>query len=146
MNNKGEAFLILIADGNIGHHNQIKKASREYKANIVFTSVYNGAQLQDYILRRGVYKIDPNVQPDLIIMDSKLQVIDSPDLLKMIRKHEKMHNIPVYYLYTTLTPEAKTIAIDLGVRGFYQKPENEEGWNKMVKNICDTVLSTKRTN
>ena len=79
MKQERRGYLILMADGNIEDHSKVKAAARQCGINHVFSSVYNGVQLRDYIQRTGVYKEDVNATPDLLIMDIQLDLIDSFD-------------------------------------------------------------------
>ena len=70
-----EGMIIVMADENLSDHDRVKKAARECKVNHVFTSVYNGSQLMDLLLKKGVYYTAETVSPDLIIMDVDLPVV-----------------------------------------------------------------------
>ncbi len=144
MNGKDSPYLILMADGHIEDHELVKKAAAVCNMNMVFTSVYNGSQLKDYILRRGVYQIDPDIHPDLIIMDVNLQGVSSFELIRLLQDQEKMRNIPVCFLTTELQEEQKARAEKLGVKDFFKKPLKEEDWSKVVNEICTCALKWKR--
>src|SRR3954464_3441069 len=109
-----EGMIIVMADENLSDHDRVKKAARECKVNHVFTSVYNGSQLMDLLLKKGVYYTAETVTPDLIIMDIDLPVISGFEVIQQIKKNEQLKNIPVYFLTDNKLEEYKTKALRLG--------------------------------
>ena len=133
-----------MADANIGDHEFVKKAARECNMNIVFTSVFNGSQMNDYILRQGVYKIDPNVFPDLILMDVKLDIVDSFELLELIRQTPKMCDIPLYFLTDEISDNDIRKAREFGVQEIFHKPLDRQDWTEVVTKICSAASSHRK--
>src|SRR6478609_1684879 len=117
-----EGLIIVMADANLSDHDRVKKAARECKINHVFTSVYNGSQLMDLLLKKGVYYTAATVSPDLIIMDVDLPVISGFEVIKAVKSNPNLKNIPVYFLTNIKAEDIKTKAIELGASGYFIKP------------------------
>lgn len=134
-NDKG--FLIVMADQNIENHLLVKNAIRESSVNHVFTSVYNGNQLMDLLLKRGMYysKVDDN--PDMIIISLKLPLLDGMEALSLIRSNNSLDKIPVYILIENNSEEDITKAREIGASGFFTKPLNYAELQVVVNDICN---------
>ncbi len=140
-----EGMIIVMADENLSDHDRVKKAARECKVNHVFTSVYNGSQLMDLLLKKGVYYTAETVSPDLIIMDVDLPVVSGFDVIQEIKSRENLRNIPVYFLTNNKTEESKAKARNLGAAGYFIKPLKYTELQEIVNGICSTNFSKNNT-
>jgi DNA-binding response OmpR family regulator len=145
MSKKKEGYSILMADINIEDHNNVKNAARECGVNHVFTSVYNGSQLMDYLVRKGAYTRESDGTPDLLIMDINLDLVSGFEILEFLSDHEKFSEMPIYILTKTVKEEEAVKAREYGVRDFFQKPLAYTEWIKMVGNICKDTFGKKHT-
>src|ERR1044071_3877085 len=109
-----EGLLILMADGNLHDHEVVKSAARACHLNHVFTSVYNGAQLLDYLFQRDAYYSSGRMLPSVLIMDIRLDRVDGFEALEIIKNEEKFKSIPVFVLTKTKQEEDATRAMRLG--------------------------------
>jgi len=138
-----EGWIILMADGSLEDHNIVKKAARECGINHVFTSVYNGSQLMDYLQGKGAYFTETSTMPDLLLMDIKLDIVDGFEVLDFMRKY-KHFKFPIYVLTATKREEDVVRAMHYGVKGFFQKPLSYGEWAKMVGAICKASFQAKK--
>jgi len=120
---KERRYTIVIADDDPDDHYLVKQALNELDSTTETTSVYNGLQLLDLLLRRGTYK-NMNELPDVILLDINMPLLDGFEALKEIRKHRELSTIPVYIMSTSQSNEDRRKAIELGATGYYQKPAN----------------------
>lgn len=133
-----DCLLILMADGQIEDHNKVKRATRNCNVNHVFSSVYNGAQLLDTLKGIGAY--ENTLEPDLLIMDIKLELVDGFEVLNRISKDARLKNIPIYILTKTKSQEDVLRAKALGVKDYFQKPLKDEELAEIVNGICRVSL------
>lgn len=140
---KKEGMIIVMADDNLADHDRVKKAARECKVNHVFTSVYNGSQLMDLLLKKGVYYTAETVSPDLIIMEIDLPVISGFEVMKEIKSNKQLQNIPVYFLTNNKSEENREKALDLGATDYFIKPLKYSELQAIVNNICDLNFRAK---
>jgi DNA-binding response OmpR family regulator len=124
-----------MADGNIDDHNMVKKAARECGVNHVFTSVYNGSQLMDYLNRKKPYNSYQNGHPDLLLMDIDLDLVSGWEILSYLSERNPQH-ISVYVLTANKNEEDAVRAMHFGVKDYFQKPLQYDQWRKMVGDIC----------
>jgi CheY-like chemotaxis protein len=134
-----------MADQNIDDHVLVKKAARECGINHVFTSVYNGVQLMNLLLKKEVYYSNKSENPDLIIMDFDLPLLSGLDALTQIKLEPQLRNIPVYFL-TRGEPKVEELhLIEMGATGLFIKPSNYKDLQKIVASICNLHLHAAKT-
>lgn len=139
-----EGYVIVMADDNIEDHTQIKTATRECGVNHVFTSVFNGIQLMDLLLKRGAYFSNSRGTPDLVIMDIKLKLLDGFEVLRQIKTNEELKHIPVYILTKDRLDDEVEKAMALGATDYFKKPLKYEEVHQLVKGICDLHFAGKK--
>jgi CheY-like chemotaxis protein len=136
MNRSKEHKLnVIIADDDMDDQLFMQKAIWEENLHHTITSVYNGQQLVDLLMRNGFYNKYDTV-PDCIFLDLKMPLLSGFDVLNFIKNHNTFNTIPVYILSTTLSETQKLKLILLGADGFYQK---ETGYNAMKNTINDIL-------
>jgi CheY-like chemotaxis protein len=130
-----EGVIIVMADENLVDQNNVKKAARNCDIAHVFTSVYNGEQLMNLLLKRDVYFSEGKI-PDLIIMDIHLRLLDGFEVLKRIKSHSELKNIPVYILTKDRNSADVDRAMQLGVNDYFKKPLSDHELQVIIKGIC----------
>jgi CheY-like chemotaxis protein len=100
--------------------------------------VENGAELMDYLHRRGIYsnsKIAP--RPDLILLDLHMPLMDGREALNRIVSNPDLRDIPVVIL--SLSEDEKDIryARSLGVNLFTVKPASFESLVEVMRTISE---------
>ena len=104
------------------------------------------SQLMDFLERKGVYKSEREQQPDLLVMDIKLDLVDGFKILNHIKENHRLSKMPVYVLTKTIIEEDQVRAKRLGVKDYFQKPLRENEWLDMVGAICSTTFDKKDLN
>ena len=138
------SYSIVMADGNLEDHRFVKNAARECGINHVFTSVFNGSQLLDYLYRKGAYKTERDVRPDLLFMDIRLEIVNGFDVLERLHRDDKIR-FPVYVLTETRREEDVARAMRSGVVGYFQKPLTYGDYVAMVGKICKDCFAYERS-
>jgi len=137
-------LYIVVADDEIEDHKLIKGAIKKCDVNYIVTSVYNGMQLMDLLLKRDFYKTDSFRAPDLIILDLKMHLLDGLEALNQIAEHPHLREIPVYVLTVSRDNKDKDEALRKGACAVYSKPLNRGSLDELVKSICEVELGRKR--
>jgi CheY-like chemotaxis protein len=132
-------LYIVVADDDIEDHELIKKAVRECDVNSIVTSVYNGQQLMDLLLRKDFYKTDLSKKPDVIILDLKMPIMSGSEALEQIKSNPDLDQIPIYILTGSNNHEERSVSGRLGVQGFYPKPVEYGDLSRLIGNICSAV-------
>lgn len=132
---KPPGVTICMADENLKDHASVKKAARICEAAHVFTSVYNGEQLMNFLLKKEAY-FSSDKQPDLIIMDIHLRLLDGFEALEQIKADKELRKIPVYILTKDKNDVDVKRAMELGAHDFFKKPLSYEELFMIVEGIC----------
>ena len=130
-------LYFVIADDSSEDQDLIKKAIKDCDPQYIITSVFNGAQLLDLLLKRGFYKTDSYRRPDVIILDLKMHLMDGFEALKQIKNNAGISNIPVYVLTVSESEKEKNQALSFGAERVYHKPLNPYNLKIHMQEICD---------
>jgi len=130
-----DKFIIVLADDDLDDQELMKDGLKDCKVKVQVSAVYNGLQLMDYLLKRETYK-NIKENPDLILLDINMPLMDGFEVLKEIRKYEGLKKIPVYVITTSKSKEDKEQALKLGASGFYHKGSGSKEIKSIMQEIC----------
>jgi two-component system, response regulator len=126
---------ILMADDDPDDRMLMKEALLENKLANNLRFVEDGAELLDYLYRKGKFSEEETVRPELILLDLNMPKVDGREALKQIKSDPVLRRIPVVVL-TTSKAEADVIkAYDLGVNSFISKPSVYDDLVKVAHQI-----------
>jgi two-component system response regulator len=128
-------FRIVIADDDPDDQHLIADGLKDCKAKIEVSGVYNGLQLMDYLLKRQAYK-NIKENPDLILLDLNMPLMNGFEVLSEINKNRKLKDIPIYIITTSRSISDKEEAFKLGAKGFYSKGSSTKDIRRIVGEIC----------
>lgn len=117
-------ITILICDDDEDDRFLTRQAlERAHIANVVHF-VEDGAQLLDYLHRRGAYAGETGLapRPGLILLDLNMPNMDGREALTRIKEDEKLRDIPVVVLSISPLDADYLRSRQLGVTAFLQKP------------------------
>jgi len=135
-----EKFTIVLADDDLDDQELMRKGLRECRVKVEFNAVYNGLQLMDYLLKREAYK-NIRSNPDLILLDLNMPLMDGFDVLREIRKQDALKSIPVYVITTSRSKSDRMKALELGANGFYSKGSSSRDIVAIMHEICQECFS-----
>lgn len=117
--------LIVIADDDADDRFYLKEAFERCPENIVVHLVEDGAELMDYLYRRGRHVNSFTThRPDLIILDLCMPRKDGFEVIGEIKTDSELKRIPLL-AYTALdTDENVKRCYDMGVNTVIRKPDN----------------------
>ena len=113
---------ILMADDDPDDRMLMKQALAENELPNVIEFVENGADLMDYLYKRGKYLVEKTFRPGLILLDLNMPKMDGREALKLIKSDPDLRRIPVIVLTTSKAEEDIFQTYDLGVNSFICKP------------------------
>ena len=122
-------IVILMADDDPDDVMFTQEAMEETKLRGAFYSVSDGAELLDYLKRRGQFDEESAPRPDLILLDLNMPRMNGLDALDEIKDDPSLKAIPIIVLTTSIADEDVVRTYDLGASSFIQKPV---GFNDMV--------------
>jgi len=129
-------FRIVVADDDIDDQDLMQQAFKESRVQIKSTVVYDGMQLLDYLFKRGAFRKNTDPNPDLILLDLNMPLMDGFQALNAIKKSDALKDIPVYVITTSRTADDKKRAKELGATGFYSKGASSKDLKKIVMEVC----------
>ena len=134
-------LYIVVADDDLEDHELIKKAVKECDLNYIVTSVYNGMQLMNLLLKKGFYKTEFTRNPDLVILDLKMPIMDGYEALSQIRANPELADIPVHVISESGSADDRRKLVEAGADGFYTKPFSFDELLKLVGGICNHTIA-----
>jgi two-component system response regulator len=138
---RNKPFTVLVAEDDLDDQQMIISAFKSTDSAFRVINVSNGIQLMDCLLKRQQFKMN-DFEPDLIILDINMPIMDGFDVLTEIRKHENLRKIPVYVVTSSRDIDLLNKALDLGARGFYHKGASVSEINKIINEVCATCTDT----
>ena len=135
MLNHPNRFSFIIADDDPEDQSLIQEAIKSIDIDIEYTSVFNGQQLLDLLLKRGVYKDNKEAQPDAVILDLNMPVLDGLSALQEIKSNSGLRELPIFILYTLRKDDHSAMCRSLGVAGLYVKPNTAEELKNILREI-----------
>jgi twitching motility two-component system response regulator PilH len=113
---------VLVIDDSFVNRQYIKAVLEE--RNIVVTEAGDGSEAIDIL---------ESHQPDLIILDLLMPVMDGIETLQKIRS--KGYNYPILVLTADINDSTRQNCLKLGVSGFINKPTNGKEILKLISAV-----------
>lgn len=131
-----KSIVILMADDDPDDRVMTKEALEENFLLNELRFVEDGAELMDYLKRRGKYS-NPEIspRPGVILLDLNMPKKDGRECLKEIKSDDELKSIPVIVLTTSKAEEDILRSYDLGVNSFVTKPVTFFELVEVMKNL-----------
>jgi two-component system, response regulator len=129
--------LILLVEDN---PDDVELTMRALKKNHIATEVVvvrHGVEALDFLYATGAYRgRNPNVLPDLVLLDLKLPKVGGLEVLRRMRADPRTRLLPVVVL--TLSNEEEDIdeAYRLGVNSYVRKPVDFDRFNDLLHHLA----------
>jgi two-component system response regulator len=123
MTKHSQSITILMADDDPDDRQLTKEAFEESRIGNDLRFVQDGAELMDYLQRRGPYS-DPahSPRPGLILLDLNMPKKDGREALQEIKADPKLRNIRIVVLTTSKAEEDILRTYDLSASSYITKP------------------------
>ena len=132
---------ILIAEDDPDDRLLIADAFEEVYPDKPVGFVKDGAELLDYLRRKGNYShLKNNFLPGLVLLDLNMPIMDGRKALKAIKQDPDLRRVPVVVLTTSRADDDVFHVHDLGVNSYISKPVTYERLVEVVKSISDYWL------
>ncbi|RYU94144.1 response regulator [Emticicia agri] len=131
-----KSIVILMADDDPDDRSMTKEALEENFLLNELRFTEDGAELMDYLKRRGKYS-DPesSPRPGVILLDLNMPKKDGRECLREIKSDDDLRSIPVIVLTTSKAEEDILRTYDLGVNSFVTKPVTFVELVEVMKNL-----------
>ncbi|MBL7138460.1 MAG: response regulator [Bacteroidales bacterium] len=139
------ATILLIEDQRMDIELTLNAFREARLANNIQVAT-SGEEALDYMVGKGKFadrKVHP--LPDLILLDLKMPGIDGFEVLKQLKKTEKLKRIPVVVLTSSKEEGNRVLSFNLGANSYLVKPVSFDGFLHIVKEIGEywIVLNVK---
>jgi two-component system response regulator len=136
---------ILYADDDEDDHLFFKESFDSLKlSNYKISSVYDGAEVLEFLLKKGKYAGKDIAPPDFLILDLNMPVLDGYAILKEMISNPKIKSIPVYVLSVSDKADDEQACKELGCAGFYTKPVNFKKLTEVIQSILEKFSKAKK--
>ncbi|MBA2611636.1 MAG: response regulator [Bacteroidetes bacterium] len=134
---------VLIVDDDIDDQIFIREAIKHQYPNSELISFYNGKQVLDYMLKKGVCEDFSHEDPHIVILDINMPFFSGFDVLKELKQYSFTNTIFVMLSTSDLKQDIDK-AFKLGADGFFTKPDTVAKYRIVIKEIISkrTKLST----
>ncbi|MGB9980337.1 response regulator [Methanobacterium sp.] len=121
---------VLIVEDNPADARLIKEAFSGFAIKHSINIVNNGLEATNYLFKKGKYK--DSKTPNLILLDLNLPLKDGRDVLKEIKKDDKLRLVPVIILTTSKNEDDICEAYKNYANAYLPKPTDFEEFERVV--------------
>lgn len=133
-------FNILLIEDNPGDVRLTQEAFKEGNKKVILDVVMDGVEAIKFLRKQGVYS--NSVRPDLILLDLNLPKWDGREVLKEIKSDDKLKQIPVVILTTSIAEKDILISYNLHANCFINKPVDFDHFFEIIQKIEEFWLTT----
>ena len=126
--------LILLVEDNPDDVELTMRALKKSRLGSEVVVARHGAEALDFLFARGAYLgRNPEVQPDLVLLDLKLPKVDGLEVLRSMRADPRTRLLPVVIL--TLSNEELDVveAYHHGVNSYVRKPVDFDRFTELLQ-------------
>jgi CheY-like chemotaxis protein len=129
--------MVVIAEDDPDDRLLIRDAIRDAASeNIEIRFVQDGAELLDYLYRRGRYTgEEASPTPELVLLDINMPKKTGLEVLEEIKRDTALRTIPVILLTTSRSREHIEKSYELGGAGFVTKPSSYTELVELMRSI-----------
>lgn len=125
---KSNKTILLVEDDKVDVMT-VKRAMGDLKITNKLTHVSNGLEALDYL------RNSDNEMPCIMLLDINMPKMNGIELLREIKKDERLKKIPVVILTTSNAEKDKTETFNLSVAGYMIKPVDYVQFVDVIKDI-----------
>lgn len=130
---------ILLAEDSRADILLIRHALAEHLIQHELHIVTDGEQAIEFMLTMG--KPGGTPCPDVMLLDLNLPKADGTEILTEFRKHLECVETPVIIVTSSDAPKDRAQVAQLGVRHYFKKPSDYEGFMKLGALVLEVVQS-----
>ena len=97
--------------------------------------VNDGAEALDYLFCRGKFSMRTGNHPAVVLLDLKMPKVDGLEVLRAIKKDERLKSIPVVILTSSREEKDLVESYKLGVNAYVVKPVDFQQFIEAVKEL-----------
>ncbi|MCC5887994.1 MAG: response regulator [Gammaproteobacteria bacterium] len=123
MADSANAGCVLLVEDNADDEELMRLAFESGNVMNPLVVVRDGVEALDFLFRTGAHAArDPDVWPQLVLLDLKLPKVSGLDVLRRIRSDERTRTLPVVVLTSSKQEEDVVRSYELGANAYVRKP------------------------
>jgi two-component system response regulator len=128
-------FILLVEDNPDDEALTLRALKKNNIGNNVVVA-RDGVEALDFLFTTGTYEgRDPEVMPQLILLDLKLPKIDGLEVLRQLRGDERTHFLPVVILTSSKEEQDLINGYSLGANSYIRKPVDFAQFMEAVRQL-----------
>jgi two-component system response regulator len=130
-----ERKILLVEDNADDEALTIRALKRNNIVNAIDV-VRDGAEALDYMHCRGAWSDrDPQMVPQVVLLDLKLPKVSGLEVLEAIREDEKLRFLPVVILTSSTEEQDIVKSYGLGANSYIRKPVDFDQFSEAVRTL-----------
>jgi CheY-like chemotaxis protein len=126
--------LVFIADDDADDVFFVRSAIEQLKADIRVRHFQNGKQLID------VLNDCSEEQPDLVLLDLNMPILDGKETLRILRRNEMLRDLPIIMLSTSTHTFERELCLGYGANNYITKPYSFSLYLQIFRRLKREVL------
>jgi len=132
MNDK---IILLVEDNPDDETLKLRALKKKNISNQVIVA-RDGAEALDYLFGTGQYSgRDPNITPQVVLLDLKLPKVDGLQVLRQLRANESTKFLPVVILTSSNEDQDRLTGYSLGANSYVRKPVDFNQFIEAVRQL-----------
>ena len=128
--------VILLVEDNPDDELLTLRALRRSNFHNPVIVVRDGAEALDYLFVQGRHADrDPDIRPQVVLLDLHLPRLDGLEVLRRLRAHERTRTLPVVVLTSSNEERDLVESYQLGVNSFVHKPVDVTAFFEAVRQL-----------
>ncbi len=128
--------IVLLVEDNPDDVELTKRAFKKSKILNEIVVAKDGIEALDFLFCRGEYKDrDPNIMPEVILLDLKMPKMDGLEVLKQIRENEQTKPLPVIILTTSKEESDIIEGYNRGANSYICKPVDFDQFHEAIRQL-----------
>jgi len=128
--------IILLVEDNPDDETLTLRALKKNNISNQVIVARDGAEALDYLFGTGQYSgRDPNVTPQVVLLDLKLPKVDGLQVLRQLRANESTKFLPVVILTSSNEDQDRLTGYSLGANSYVRKPVDFNQFIEAVRQL-----------
>jgi two-component system response regulator len=118
-----DSSIILLVEDNADDEALTLRALQKNNIKNEVVVAHDGVEALDYLFGTGKYsERNPNVVPQVVLLDLKLPKMDGLEVLRRLRADDRTKLLPVVILTSSNEDQDRLLGYDLGANSYVRKP------------------------
>jgi CheY-like chemotaxis protein len=135
-----DEVVILIAEDDDGHAELIKEHLEDTGLRNPIIRFRDGQETLDFLFQKNPAQARRNDTHYLLLLDIRMPKVDGESVLRQVKAHPELKNLPVIMLTTTDDPREVKKCYDLGCNCYITKPVEFRQFAETLKRLGLFIL------